>query len=403
MKKRLDRHQENLTAEERESTWLRVRPRQAEAHRVITIRRWSLSFGLAAVGVALVAVIVAERNSERARRAERESIVEVPMGQPHLSGPISPEQLREIAFSLSTDGVLPEAGSGQNPGPFVNARDDSTSSYALVVGRESYASTQRYVAAGSLPPPGEVRIEEFVNAFGQGYPEFDSPDLRVFVDGAPSPFGDRCQLVRVGLKARAPVSPDSVEIIAEGASVQVTFNPRAVKRYRLIGFDKAGIRREASAAGAAIAAGYEIAALYEIEPRPGVKDADLLEVRVRYSAPPGRPASSSGGAASSAHGPPTRDGQSHASEIEARLLSSDINPMFAMAPARFRLAAAAAEFAEILRGRPWTKEHRIGEVLLMAEGLATEIPGDERLREFAALVRRSAEIRGETTRPAPGS
>jgi Ca-activated chloride channel family protein len=148
--------------------------------------------------------------------------------------------------------------------------------------------------------------------------------------------------VRVGLKARCPYS-DSTEVIAHNAAVRVTFNPRAVSQYRLIGFEKKGIRSEAAAKGATIAAGYEVTALYEVRLARNSDDARLLDVRLLYDS-----------------AAPTGDGivpgpQATPTEVIASLSSADLTHMFAMAPARFRLAVAAAEFGEILRGVPWTR------------------------------------------------
>jgi hypothetical protein len=403
MKDLLDRHREHIAPDERQAIWRRVRPAEAQAHRVITIRRWSLSFGMAAIAVALVAVIITEHNRDRATRTDGGRVVQVPIGTGVPSGPISPDQLREVAFSRSMDGGVYEQGSRPGAGPFVRAQDDSTSAFALVVGGDSFVTAKKYIEEGGLPPAGDVRIEEFVNALEQGYPDFDSPDLRLFVDGAPSPFGDRCQLVRVGLKARSPASGDSVEIIARGASVEVTFDPLTVAQYRLIGFEKKGVRPGATSKGAAIAAGYEVAALYEVKLARRSSEAKLLDVRVRYEQPRRSEVKGEEEGKSSAAAPSAGEGDGRLTEIAASFRAADLNPMFALAPARFRLAAASAEFAEILRGLPWTKEHRLREVLLMAEGLATELPNDARIRDFAILVRRAAEIRGEISGATPGS
>ena len=86
--------------------------------------------------------------------------------------------------------------------PFVPADEDSLSTFALDVDAASYTLTRRYLDLGRLPDPAAVRVEEFVNYLPQGYPEFEDEDFRIFLDGAPSPFGPGYQLVRVGLKAR---------------------------------------------------------------------------------------------------------------------------------------------------------------------------------------------------------
>jgi len=86
--------------------------------------------------------------------------------------------------------------------PFIPTDEDSLSTFAVDVDNASYTLARRYIELGHLPPPEAVRVEEFVNYFEQGYPEFTDGDFRIFVDGAPSPFGPGYVLLRVGIKAR---------------------------------------------------------------------------------------------------------------------------------------------------------------------------------------------------------
>ena len=47
---------------------------------------------------------------------------------------------------------------------------------------------QRFVDDGNLPDPASVRVEEWVNAFDQGYGRPDDDTFAIHVDGGPSPF-----------------------------------------------------------------------------------------------------------------------------------------------------------------------------------------------------------------------
>jgi Ca-activated chloride channel homolog len=93
----------------------------------------------------------------------------------------------------------------QDPGvnPFVPTDRDQQSTFALDVDTASYAIAQRYVDDGNLPDPASVRVEEFVNAFDQGYAAPEDGTFAIHADGAPSPFlaGDEV-LLRIGIKAR---------------------------------------------------------------------------------------------------------------------------------------------------------------------------------------------------------
>ena len=86
--------------------------------------------------------------------------------------------------------------------PFIATEEDSLSTFAADVDAASYTMTRRYVELGHLPPKDAVRVEEFVNFFEQGYPEFHDPDFRILIDGAPSAFGSGYHLLRIGLKGR---------------------------------------------------------------------------------------------------------------------------------------------------------------------------------------------------------
>ena len=87
--------------------------------------------------------------------------------------------------------------------PFIDTRDDAQSTFAVDVDRASYTITREYLGRGYLPPREAIRVEEFVNAFDPGYPEFTEPDFRIFVDGSPAPFRPNHQLVRVGIQGRS--------------------------------------------------------------------------------------------------------------------------------------------------------------------------------------------------------
>ncbi len=85
--------------------------------------------------------------------------------------------------------------------PFVDTREDHLSTFALDVDTASYALTRRYVTGGALPPPEAVRVEEFVNAFEQGYNPPPDVAFAIYADGAPSPYQpDGTQLIRVGIQ-----------------------------------------------------------------------------------------------------------------------------------------------------------------------------------------------------------
>jgi Ca-activated chloride channel family protein len=93
----------------------------------------------------------------------------------------------------------------EDPGvnPYVDPDEDGVSTFALDVDTASYTIAQRYINDGNRPDPASVRVEEWVNAFDQGYRAPSDDDFAIFVDGGPTPFfADDEVLVRVGLQAR---------------------------------------------------------------------------------------------------------------------------------------------------------------------------------------------------------
>ncbi|MFC4006380.1 von Willebrand factor type A domain-containing protein [Nonomuraea purpurea] len=76
------------------------------------------------------------------------------------------------------------------------------STFALDVDTASYGYARRTLQEGRWPTPGEIRPEEWVNAFRQDYPQPTDDGFAVRVDGARLPARDEAVL-RVGLQTRA--------------------------------------------------------------------------------------------------------------------------------------------------------------------------------------------------------
>ena len=93
----------------------------------------------------------------------------------------------------------------EDPGvnPYVDPDEDRVSTFALDVDTASYTIAQRYIDDGHRPDPASVRVEEWVNAFDQGYPRPADDTFAILADGGPTPFTARDEiLLRVGLQAR---------------------------------------------------------------------------------------------------------------------------------------------------------------------------------------------------------
>ncbi len=92
---------------------------------------------------------------------------------------------------------------------FLSAVDHPLSTFAIDVDTASYANTRRFLANGTLPPAGAVRIEELINYFHYDYP---SPQgelpFSVNVSAATCPWQAEHRLVRIGLKGREVAEED---------------------------------------------------------------------------------------------------------------------------------------------------------------------------------------------------
>ncbi|WP_214412381.1 vWA domain-containing protein [Sphaerisporangium fuscum] len=104
--------------------------------------------------------------------------------------PAGPAQGRSEEVPLRTP------GGGQG-----TPSQDTISTFALDVDTASYDYARATLREGRLPDPAQVRPEEFVNAFDQGYAEPEDDGFSVQIDGARA-GADGAALLRVGLQTR---------------------------------------------------------------------------------------------------------------------------------------------------------------------------------------------------------
>jgi len=183
-----------------------------------------------------------------------------------------------------------------------------------------------------------------------------------------------------------------LQTIAREVKVQVEFDPRVVKRWRLLGYENRDVadrdfRNDAVDAGE-VGVGHQVTALYELKlaSSPGGPEREgpairVGTVRLRYEAP--------------AHDT-ARAGQ--VEEIEQTILLSQFASDFASATVRMRAQAVAAEFAEILKGSFWAKESRLVDLVPVAYGLASELPGDPMILDLVDMIRKAADLQAADLR-----
>jgi Ca-activated chloride channel family protein len=170
----------------------------------------------------------------------------------------------------------------------------------------------------------------------------------------------------------------TLQTIAKDAKIQVEFDSTRVLRYRLLGFENRDVadrdfRNDRVDAGE-IGAGHEVTALYEVKLAPGVRGGTIATARLRYARPE-----------------PGAGGTPEVREIEKRFGVADLSRKFEDASPRFRLDAAVAEFAELLRGSYWARDGRYADVLSVARSAARGL-SEGPAGEFITLVEKAAEL-----------
>jgi Ca-activated chloride channel homolog len=92
---------------------------------------------------------------------------------------------------------------------FLGVMQNPRSTFSIDVDTASYSNVRRMLNAGTKPPAGAVRIEEFVNYFSYDYPlPSGAHPFSVTTDLAMCPWNDKHQLVRIGLKGKEIANED---------------------------------------------------------------------------------------------------------------------------------------------------------------------------------------------------
>ncbi len=180
----------------------------------------------------------------------------------------------------------------------------------------------------------------------------------------------------------------TLRTIARDVKVQVEFNPARVSEYRLVGYENRLLRREDfnndRVDAGEIGAGHSVTALYEIalkgedgermdplryggEPAVEARGDELAFVRLRYKRPD--------------------DGEEAQSRlIERAVRAADLSADPHESSPRFRLAAAAAAYGQLLRGGTYTGSFGYRDAISLAEsagGVDAESGNLLRLMELA--------------------
>ena len=163
-------------------------------------------------------------------------------------------------------------------------------------------------------------------------------------------------------------------LAARDAKIQVEFNPDTVISYRLLGFENRDVAdedfRDNTVDAGEVGLGQSSTALYELELAGRSRDRSsrdwLATATLRYQRP--------------------RRGS--ITEIEQSVTGAEIARSFASASPHFRLAAVAAEFAEVLRRSPFV-EHRDADMAVLVNEAwyaSDDLRRDRDAEELAQLI-----------------
>jgi Ca-activated chloride channel family protein len=174
----------------------------------------------------------------------------------------------------------------------------------------------------------------------------------------------------------------TLQVVARDVKVQVDFNPKVVRSYRLIGYENRDVPdekfRDDKYDGGEVGAGHSVTALYELKLWPG-KEGTVATTYVRYKDADTMVA--------------TEFNSSIATEDFMPLAEKKIDTWFETALSfDFRLATVAAEFAEILRKSYWAKGAKLSDTLHRAQALLHERSGDADIIELVDLISKANQL-----------
>ena len=165
--------------------------------------------------------------------------------------------------------------------------------------------------------------------------------------------------------------PATLAVRAIDAKVQVTFDPRTVAGYRLIGYDDRKLAdssfRNDRVDGGEVGPGHSVTALYTVRLRDGA-DGRLAEARIRWQDP--------------------ADHEAH--EAADTVTVTDLGGSFTEAAPRLQVCYVAAYFAEALRNSPYRTEVNLNDLSQIANH-AADRTDDTDVTDLATLIRRASD------------
>ena len=170
--------------------------------------------------------------------------------------------------------------------------------------------------------------------------------------------------------------PGALQVIARDVKIQVDFDPEVIRSYRLLGYENRDVEdnkfRDDNEDGGEVGSGHSVTALYEIKFNKDAHKKQIGKIYIRYKNPE----------------------TGFVEEINRPITTSIFDRNFAFSSPDYKLAAAAAEFSEIMRESYWARGSNLGDVLSLASDVYNQTGQDDVL-ELMNLVSKARQLKQE--------
>lgn len=192
----------------------------------------------------------------------------------------------------------------------------------------------------------------------------------------------------------------TLQVIAGEVKIQVDFNPNVVRSYRLIGYENRDVADDKFRAddedGGEIGSGHSVTALYEVKFWEG-KSARRVEYEDEEDGREYKKVRRHSDNVATVHVRYADPVTGKVEEVTQGVKKANFKSSFDKASDSLKLAAGAAEFAEILKENHWSKGSSFDDVLDLLHTLGGDLKNDKDVIELTHLVSKAREIKKRTS------
>ncbi|MCX5397094.1 von Willebrand factor type A domain-containing protein [Streptomyces sp. NBC_00102] len=285
-------------------------------------------------------------------------------------------KIREAVEALHTDSATNvAAGVERGYDEAVEGRREGATNRVVLLS-DALANTGETDADAILERIDSSRREYGITLFGVGvgsdYGDALMERLADKGDGNTTYVADEAQARKVFVDQL----PAHVQLRARDAKAQVAFDRKTVQQFKLIGYEDRAVAdedfRDNSVDGGEVGPGHTVTALYAVHLRKGAS-GHVATATVRWL------------------DPKTRKAREETGSVETDALGG---ALWGAADARLQVTAAAAYFADILRGGTLPGAPGLGELTSRTRKLAAETE-DGSVAKLADAISQAAELTGE--------